>query len=256
MISRFRANLDVELSIRTLFETPTVAGLAQGLGEAQGAQPPLRPLPRPQDIPLSYSQRRMWFLNRLEREGQGRGYTIPVGLRLEGTLDVVALEAALCDVMVRHESLRTIFPEREGIPQQVILEPQAARLKLSVTRVSDEELGAALGRAVGDGFDLCREVPLRAHVFKLSPQDACAAPSLTPHCRRRLVAGAAAARYRACLCGAAGGRRAAAYTVAGAICRLHPVAARCAGGGERARERLWAPAWLLARISRRASRGH
>src|SRR5437016_3234772 len=147
LISRIRASLDVELSIRSLFETSTVAALAQGLGEAQPARAPLRPLPRPRDIPLSHAQRRLWFLNRLEGEGEGRAaYTIPVALRLEGALDVAALEAALCDVMARHESLRTIFPEREGIPQQVILQAQAARPKLEVTGVREEELAHALAR--------------------------------------------------------------------------------------------------------------
>src|SRR5204862_5940538 len=141
LISRIRASLDVELSIRSLFETPTVGALAQGLGPARA---PLRPLPRPPEIPLSHAQRRLWFLNRLEGEGEGRAaYTIPVALRLEGALDVAALEAALCDVMARHESLRTIFPEREGIPQQVILQAQAAKPRLEVTQVRGEELATA-----------------------------------------------------------------------------------------------------------------
>src|SRR3954452_19038774 len=171
LISRIRASLDVELSIRSLFETPTVGALAQGLGQAQPARAPLRPLPRPPEIPLSHAQRRLWFLNRLEGEGEGRAaYTIPVALRLEGALDVAALEAALCDVMARHEKLRTIFPEREGIPQQVILQAQAAKPRLEVTQVREEELAQALARAAGEGFDLCREVPLRVHLFELSGQ--------------------------------------------------------------------------------------
>ena len=167
LISRIRASLDVELSIRALFETPTVAGLAGSLGEAQAGRPALRPRIRPQDIPLSFAQRRLWFLNRLEGDGEGRAaYSIPVALRLEGALDVGALEAALCDVMGRHESLRTIFPEREGIARQVILPMEEARLRLEVTRVSEDELAGALGQAAGEGFDLCREVPLRAHLFE------------------------------------------------------------------------------------------
>jgi len=171
LISRIRATLDVELSIRSLFETPTVAGLAEGLDAAQAARPRLEPLPRPHDIPLSYAQRRLWFLHRLEEEKEGRGsatYTIPVALRLEGELDVAALEAALCDVMARHESLRTIFPEREGIPHQVILPVQEVRPKLERMRVSENELASALARAAAEGFDLCREVPLRVHLFELS----------------------------------------------------------------------------------------
>ena len=182
LISRIRATLDVELSIRSLFESPTVAGLAQGLGEAPAALPRLESLPRPQEIPLSYAQWRLWFLHRLEggqgeQGGQGGDagrssatYTIPLALRLEGALDVAALEAALCDVIARHESLRTVFPEREGIPHQLILPAQEARLTLAVTRLSEEELGSALARAAAEGFDLCREVPLRAQLFALAEQ--------------------------------------------------------------------------------------
>jgi hypothetical protein len=72
--------------------------------------------------------------------------------------------------MARHESLRTIFPEREGIPQQVILQAQAAKPRLEVTGVREEELAQALARAAGEGFDLCCEVPLRVHLFELSAQ--------------------------------------------------------------------------------------
>ena len=83
---------------------------------------------------------------------------------------MAALEAALCDVIARHESLRTVFPEREGIPHQLILPAQEARLTLAVTRLSEEELGSALARAAGEGFDLCREVPLRAQLFALAEE--------------------------------------------------------------------------------------
>src|SRR6266849_3275747 len=171
LISRIRASLDVEIAIRSLFEAPTVEALAGRLGEARPARPALRALARPHEIPLSYAQRRLWFLHRLEGESEGHHsatYTIPVAVRLTGALDVAALEAALWDVMERHESLRTIFPEREGVARQEILAASAVRPKLVVSAVSEAALAGALAQAAGEGFDLCAEPPLRAHLFELS----------------------------------------------------------------------------------------
>ena len=165
LISRIRASLDVELGIRSLFEAPTVAALAKALAGAGAARAPLRALARPAEIPLSYAQRRLWFLDRLE--GQSATYVIPLALRLSGELDHDALASALCDVVERHESLRTIFPERGGVARQLILAPSAARPSLAVRDVSEAELSSALEQAAGCGFALAREVPLRAHLFVL-----------------------------------------------------------------------------------------
>ena len=165
LISRIRASLDVELTIRSLFEAPTVAGLARGLADAQPARPALQPVARPDELPLSFAQRRLWFLDRLE--GARASYTIPLAVRLAGTLDRDALEAALADVVERHESLRTVFPETLGVPRQQILEATAARPRLSVAKVSEAGLADALAAAAGRGFDLAREPPLRAHLFVL-----------------------------------------------------------------------------------------
>ena len=169
LISRIRATLDVELAIRVLFEAPTVEGLARRLEEGGAARPALRPVARPLEIPLSFAQRRLWFLNRLE--GPSGTYVIPVAVRLKGALDLAALEAALGDVVARHESLRTVFPDRLGVPRQEILAPEAGRPRLAVAAIGEAELAAALSSAARRGFDLSEEPPLRAHVFALGADE-------------------------------------------------------------------------------------
>ncbi|HEX9373573.1 MAG TPA: condensation domain-containing protein, partial [Roseiflexaceae bacterium] len=129
--------------------------------------PALRAVSRPAEIPLSHAQRRLWFLDRLE--GPGATYTIPFAVRLSGELDVSALEGALGDLVARHESLRTVFPETAGVSRQEIL--PAGALQMEVTAVDETELGEAVSAAARRPFDLAHEIPLRAHVFALSPDE-------------------------------------------------------------------------------------
>ena len=174
LISRIRATLDVEIAIRSLFEAPTVAALVQRLEGAQAGRPALRAVLRPDEVPLSYAQRRLWFLDRLEGESEGHKsatYTIPLAVRLVGALDRSALAAALGDIVARHESLRTIFPDVLGVPRQEVLAADAARPRLAVVEVSEADLEEALAGAARRGFDLACEPPLRAQLFALEPDE-------------------------------------------------------------------------------------
>ncbi|MEU9609110.1 amino acid adenylation domain-containing protein [Streptomyces sp. NPDC048057] len=163
LVNRIRATLGVEVALRQLFATPTVAGLAAALDPAAATRPLLRPGPRPERVPLSFAQRRLWFINQLE--GQGPTYNIPVVLDLEGDLDTDALRAALDDVMLRHESLRTVFPEHDGTPHQVVLAPGTVEAHLTAATVDPDGFDEAVRTAVGHGFDLAGEPPLRAWAF-------------------------------------------------------------------------------------------
>ena len=170
LISKIRAAFDVELPLGTLFEVSTVAGLAERLDQAQAAaRPALRPRPRPEVIPLSFAQRRLWFLNHLE--GQSPRYNLTLALRIRGTLDRSALEAALADLVERHESLRTVFPETAGTPRQLILGAEIARPILAVAATTEAELPQALTAAASRGFDLAVEPPLRVDLFVLAPHE-------------------------------------------------------------------------------------
>src|SRR5262249_46283114 len=158
LISRVRSTLGVEVAIRSLFEAPTVAGLVRRLGDGGSGRAPLCAQARPAEGPLSYAQGRLGVLGRLG--GGGSPYTGPLAARLRGELDRVALEGALRDVVERHESLRTIFPERGGVPRQEVLSAAAAGVVLLASAVSEAELSGALTAAASVGFDLSREVPL------------------------------------------------------------------------------------------------
>ncbi|MFF7457092.1 amino acid adenylation domain-containing protein [Kitasatospora sp. NPDC008115] len=172
LVSRIRAALGAEVQVRALFETPTVAGLARRLaGEGDGAAPPrpeLAPGPRPAELPLSFAQRRLWFLDRMQ--GPSATYNIPMAVRLSGPLDADALRSALADVVQRHEALRTVFPDTAGVPRQHVLGPAAGSAALTVTELPESAAARAVAAAARHRFDLARELPVRAELLAHGPE--------------------------------------------------------------------------------------
>ncbi|MBK4204285.1 nonribosomal peptide synthetase DhbF [Bacillus subtilis] len=169
LMSRIREVMGAELGIAKLFDEPTVAGLAAHLDQAQSARPALQRAERPERIPLSFAQRRLWFLHCLE--GPSPTYNIPVAVRLSGELDQGVLQAALYDLVCRHESLRTIFPESQGTSYQHILEADQARPVLHVTEIAEKELFERFAEAVRYSFDLAAEPAFRAELFVIGPDE-------------------------------------------------------------------------------------
>ncbi|MEU3085653.1 amino acid adenylation domain-containing protein, partial [Streptomyces massasporeus] len=170
LISRIRSAMGVEVPVRALFETPTIAGLAGWTDQAGEARRALEPMERPERVPLSFGQRGLWFLNRLE--GPSSTYNVPLVMRFSGPLDVPALRSALHDVVARHEGLRTLFREADGTPYQHIVPADEAVVDLIIADVDDERhLEAALAEAAQYHFDLVTELPIRCTLFRLSDEE-------------------------------------------------------------------------------------
>ena len=230
LIAAINKSMEAGLSVRSLFEAPTVAGLAPRIGADEGGLEPLTAVERPAVVPLSFAQSRLWFLDQLL--GPSPIYNIAVALRLGGKLDVDALGAALADVMGRHESLRTLFPAPEGIPHQLVMPAERADFGWDVIDAggwTEGRLDEAIEEAARYTFDLMTEIPLRARLFHLTEDEhvlvatmhhiAADGVSLTPLARDLGMAYA----------GRCGGQAPGWAPIGGAVCRLHAVAARPAG---------------------------
>ncbi|WP_028477002.1 non-ribosomal peptide synthetase [Nocardia sp. CNY236] len=168
--ARIGSALDVRVPVQLLFEATTVAALAAHIEQQAGSSAgrALRAGPRPGRVPLSYAQRRMWFLNRFDQTSAVDN--IPVAVRLSGRLDIDALRAAIGDLAERHEVLRTRYPDVDGEGYQVILpatDPRAVP-ELVVEQADESEVSALVVATVTQGFDVTAAPPVRVRLLALS----------------------------------------------------------------------------------------
>ena len=174
LVAAINTSVDAGVSVRALFEAPTVRRLAPRIGGRVGGLAPLVAVARPAVVPLSFAQSRMWFIDQLQ--GPSPVYNMAVALRLSGGLDAEALGAALVDVVGRQESLRTLFVAVEGIPQQVVVPVERADFGWRVVDAigwPGDRLAEAVGVAARRPFDLAAEIPLRAQLFRLPRMSMC-----------------------------------------------------------------------------------
>ncbi|OEJ44143.1 hypothetical protein AR457_08535 [Streptomyces agglomeratus] len=163
LLSRIRTVLGVEVPIRLFFEYPTVAQLAPQL-DGRPVQIPVVAGPRPERLPLSFAQRRLWFLHRFE--GPSATYNVPMRLRLRTQPDTEALVSAIGDVVRRHESLRTVFTEIDGTPVQHILPAETVDIPVGVEQATTPaQLETLVDQVARYEFDLHTQIPIRARII-------------------------------------------------------------------------------------------
>ena len=174
--SRLRDAFPVELPLNQLFQAPTVAELAERIEAAprRAAVLPLEPVDRDQPLPLSFSQQRLWFLDKLIPNNSF--YNIPAGVRLKGPVDVDVLEKSLNEIVRRHEALRTTFAEHDGEAVQLIHPAMLVPIHWHDLRdvPADQQNAAAWRLASAEAerpFDLAAGPLLRAGVIQLAEDD-------------------------------------------------------------------------------------
>ena len=179
LITRINTAFAIDLPLRTLFDAPTIAELAERVLVAQGSAhrqqiPPIQPVTRDQPLPLSFAQQRLWLLQQITPEDAS--YNIPLALQLTGQLDVAALHRSLNLIVARHEVLRTSFALHNGEPIQQI----ARTLPLPLPLVDLTQLPAAqrdiqvtetMRATAQHPFDLAHGPLLRAALLRFTPDE-------------------------------------------------------------------------------------
>ncbi|TDF41789.1 amino acid adenylation domain-containing protein [Alteromonadaceae bacterium M269] len=187
IIARIKSVLGIDLSLRRLFEAPTISELALVLDElAQGDNsdeqqsqfnqqlPPISVNEERAHYPLAFAQHRLWFLHQMD--GADRAYNIPVGVRLKGQVEQPLIHQAMTQIFERHEALRTVFIEYNGVPVQKVLSMKDAALKvldqdLSTRDSPESALRDRIKRLNNVTFDMTSEPLIRAELVKLAEGD-------------------------------------------------------------------------------------
>ncbi|MFW0784017.1 amino acid adenylation domain-containing protein [Gordonia sp. CPCC 206044] len=166
LVARARVEHRVRVDLTDVFTAIDVGEIAERSGPADDGRPPLvRVDERPETIPLSHAQTRLWFVNRMDPAAPT--YNMPGAVRLGHDIDVEALTAAIADVVGRHETLRTRFGSRGGEPEQVILSLDEALESIDTEVASvGERLGEVIAAEASRGFDLVGDIPFRARVLR------------------------------------------------------------------------------------------
>lgn len=172
VVARLGTVLDVQVPVATLFDASTVAALAERASAAMGGRPmvPLAPRKRAELVPVSGVQRGMWLMNRADPASPVNN--IALALRLAGELDVLALKAAVADIVGRHEALRTSYPMINGEPSQLIGTLDTTLRGANLDPVDlDGPLDRAIAELTGVGFDVTAAPPVRFGLLRVSPME-------------------------------------------------------------------------------------
>jgi non-ribosomal peptide synthetase component F len=178
-ISRIRQTFLVDVPLRAIFDHPTVAGIAELVGEAQRAgsglaAPPIVRISRDQAVPLSFAQQRLWVLDQLE-PGNAL-YNVPLTVRMTGSLNISALEEALNGIVRRHEILRTTYSGEGQQPVQVIAPELRIPLQVQdaaggTSKEREQDARRLLMEAAGMPFDLGQGPVIRTLLVRVDEED-------------------------------------------------------------------------------------
>lgn len=172
LMSVLRKELGLEINIGDIFEYPTISTLAGFLNNqaTDNSIPAIKAAPRPENIPLSFSQERLWFIDQMEGSVQ---YHIPALFRLKGNLNVDALSESLQTIINRHEALRTVFRKKDSNAYQYVQEKDLWELRLvdDIIYKKDDNLRNQVQQLIKEPFDLSKDHMLRATLIKLEDSE-------------------------------------------------------------------------------------